>query len=823
MTKPWLESIAIQGFRSFGQARQEFNLPPSAGVFWGGNSQGKTSFVEALEFLLTGQIARRELLASTKDEFAEAMRNAHLQPLHPVIVQATVKCPDGQARTFRRTLINDYRRGSAAGCVSTIEIDGQPCTEAEVESQLGIRLSHPPLRAPVLAQHTLGYLFSVSPTDRAAYFRAILDTQDLEDFRAAVAALQPLLLAPTLPELDDLTAAEAIPALAGVVSRVRRAKKASDIEKALASCTAVLLDAAGIKPTDRLIEQAEQIDAELQRRRSRTFPVDMFSRASLSTWDGPSATFIAAAKTFLAEREKTDAEIRRLVDLFTAALKLHEHPDGLEPIDCPLCGTADALTPERINFIREQVRSAEAYTAALAAFRSALRSLDGQLDALGQAAVRAQPRFMREAAASRRAAGFTVARAANLVTNADAIRAWLDVVSPLWRAMRKLSREIGAARAAITAALNGAEQWREQQSLMGILAAVGEAHGHASEAIAAYESPAKALGEAVKTAVDQSADTKGWEALIRLSRNPHDLWTALGIAASHVAKLKGLEKALADIDTANGKVLDDKFNDLSHGVKFWWDKLRPDETAYFESVQRRSERARRTINIKVGLAAKEDRSDAKIRDAIAVFSQSQLHCLGLSLFLARAVHEGAGFVILDDPVLTSDDDYRPNFASSVLEALLALGMQTIICTQDHRTWRDIGNRWNYKGVEQFQLIRHDPTLGTEVRGQNDDLTTMMAKAQRLIKSADPIVRKDGAVRLREAIERFAKMLIVRDRREKGEALASITDYDGKDFGSYSAQAYALLVKDPSHPGKLRGHFGMIWQRHWWGLDDRGAV
>jgi hypothetical protein len=46
-------------------------------------------------------LTRRELLASTKDELAEAVGNAHLQPLHPVVVQARVKCPDGQARSFR--------------------------------------------------------------------------------------------------------------------------------------------------------------------------------------------------------------------------------------------------------------------------------------------------------------------------------------------------------------------------------------------------------------------------------------------------------------------------------------------------------------------------------------------------------------------------------------------------------------------------------------------------------------------------------------------------------------------------------------------------
>jgi hypothetical protein len=55
-----------------------------------------------------------------------------------------------------------------------------------------------------------------------------------------------------------------------------------------------------------------------------------------------------------------------------------------------------------------------------------------------------------------------------------------------------------------------------------------------------------------------------------------------------------------------------------------------------------------------------------------VFSRSQLHCLGLSLFLARAVYEGASFLVLDDPVLSSDENYRAFLNTDVIERLYAL-------------------------------------------------------------------------------------------------------------------------------------------------------
>ena len=78
-------------------AKQVLNLPSDIAVVWGPNSTGKTSLAEAIEFLLTGRIARRELMASSKDEFADALRNAHLPPGQQVSVAATITAPDGSS------------------------------------------------------------------------------------------------------------------------------------------------------------------------------------------------------------------------------------------------------------------------------------------------------------------------------------------------------------------------------------------------------------------------------------------------------------------------------------------------------------------------------------------------------------------------------------------------------------------------------------------------------------------------------------------------------------------------------------------------------
>ncbi len=280
MPSPRLRKLELQGFRSFGTARQTFDLSATVTVVWGGNSQGKTSLAEALEFLFTGLIARRELLASAKDEFAESLRNAHIPAGATVFVEAHIDCPDGVTRRLRRTLVDDFK-GSGA-CTSRLELDGQSCTEDDLANQVGLKLMPAPLRAPVLAQHTLAYIFSAAPGDRATYFRAILDTQDLEDFRNSVAAVEAALRPPTIPELDKLNAIEAIPELTVVAKKMRTAKTKADLDKHLSGALKVLLVADGITAKISRTERAEQLHEVLEQRRSQTFPTSLFARRPLT-------------------------------------------------------------------------------------------------------------------------------------------------------------------------------------------------------------------------------------------------------------------------------------------------------------------------------------------------------------------------------------------------------------------------------------------------------------------------------------------------------------------------------------------------------------
>jgi hypothetical protein len=246
MPKLQITRLEIQGFRSFGPKPQTLLFPSPIAAVRAPNSHGKTGLAEAFEFLLTGRIVRRELLASSQDEFAGALRNAHIPAGTAVFVRAEVVAPDGKTHTIKRTLTADYAKRD--DCRSALEIDGKPAVEQALLS-LGFVLSQPPLGAPVLTQHTLGYLFSARPQDRATYFKAVLEVTDLESFRAAVAALDGNLAVPAAPMLDKLDAAAAVQGMSPHLAPLKaKVPTIPEIDKAVAAALAALITASGGSP-----------------------------------------------------------------------------------------------------------------------------------------------------------------------------------------------------------------------------------------------------------------------------------------------------------------------------------------------------------------------------------------------------------------------------------------------------------------------------------------------------------------------------------------------------------------------------------------------
>ena len=802
MTTPKINKIEIQGFRAFGRKEQTLSFGSALAAIWAPNSQGKTSLAEAFEFLLTGQIVRRQLLASTQDEFADALRNAHMPAAMPAYVEAEITGTDGKPHSVRRTLISDYAKRK--DCQSALQIDGREAKESDLTA-LGIVLSQPPLAAPVLAQHTLGYLFSARPQDRATYFKKILEVTDLEELRGAAAALD----AKFKPDDHDrqwirLAAAAAIEDAEPLLTPLKTAVRApADLAAAIdGAITAILTAAVHPLPTTPA-ERVAALEELLQERRGKTFPVDGFDRKPLLNWTEPAQGEWDKLDAYLAERETVEEETRRLTALFREALAIPAVDTATQPIDCLLCGTEGGLTPERIAIIRIRAQETEDFQAAETAAIDTLRGMAASARAFERVTA-ACPRFLAIRSSERRQKGFRVERIRTLLGPEAAA-----VIDPWLKALRDLARArptIDATAKALTAEVDDyVEKPDTLDDLQPLVARFGEAataYRGFTELLRLYADAETALLEQLTAVIDAASDTRGWQELVDLAGDQGALRASLIEHQARLTLQSELNAAVRQIDRGNERVLDDKFAHLSGGIQHWWDLLRPDEPTFFSAVRPRKG-ARRTVDFKAGLSLDADRNASKMRDVVAVFSQSQLHCLGLALFIARALHEGAGFMVLDDPILASDEDYRAYFKTDVLEELIGADVQTIILTQDQKTWKDLEHRYLHKNIDMFQMVLTDRADGTAVTNTGDDLMAMLARADVLARGGHIELRKQAGELLRNAAERFCKEMLVRERWAKGDSGGALSDYDGKNLGQLEPKVEPLLTADPSHPGKLR--------------------
>lgn len=431
-----------------------------------------------------------------------------------------------------------------------------------------------------------------------------------------------------------------------------------------------------------------EIESILAKQRSKTFPVHGFQKHSPDAWSPPNKALWAQLNAYFEERGKIDNETRRLTALFRETLRLPFVSALKEAENCPLCGTQDALTTERIAYIKERFKETEDYQHAEADASRVLRQMESSAHTLSTMAESSLPQFLQWGHTVRHKEGFTGQRIRTLLgDDANTLGPpWLATIRPLKRAAAQMEKAANETVQLVVQYLRDLTKLQDTQPLKNAFSRLAEAKDAFLTAYKAYESQENLLTEHLNAVLDEKSETAGWQDFISLAHNQTALHSAIIERKARETVLKELKKAVKEIDKAKEKVLDDKFADLSESVQEWWELLRPDEPTFFSALGPRPG-ARRTIDIKAGLSPHpDDRSGAKIRDVVAIFSQSQLHCLGLALFLARAEHEKTGFVVLDDPIFSSDEDYRAHFNASVVEKLLSLPT----CSRVSRLWFEVG-------------------------------------------------------------------------------------------------------------------------------------
>ncbi len=752
----WVE---ICGFRAFGTEPRRLTLDEPLVVIHAANSQGKTSTAEALEFLISGHCSRRELLGGAKAEYHGSLRNAYIpDPHHDVYIAAGIYGPDGSLHQVRRDLVRDF--GSGSECVSRLTVDGVTCDDL---ADLGLPLADPPVRAPVLLQHTLRHVLSTEPKQRVSYFKSLLSINDLDVLRNRIGAARSTLEARPVGEtlrtgkrLTGTAAGSIVPALDAL------ADVKFDVKEVRAGVEQILLDAGTALLGEKLdsVQHLETaLEAAITSSHESVYPLRAFS--------GSTPLDQSIQPPDLAEYSSTlsqiDREVARLAPLLNAVLALDEFADLDHPVDCPVCSTPRALTPARIAALRDELRRSSATDSAVVtateSVASALRDLDrltASLSGLTPAVNSWSERQISEAdnllhqlkldiGLSTKARS-TAAGVARAVVCAEA------AAQNLYALLKRTHCAV-TAREQIPVGITDA-----YDVLTTSLLAIKDAHQK-------HCSCERALREAVEPAVRQSVTDSGSADLLHLVTHASQLVNDLhreAVRRRSVQRLGYAEKALG---AASGKVLDKRFGLMSDTIAAWWNTIRPEERVGFAGMRRRAGGAL-FVNLIAALRS-DPHGEAVERDALGIYSDSQLNALGLSIFLARCQLLGAPFVVLDDPIPGSDSDHRLTFTQRTLGALLDSGIQVILTTFDNKLaeWAQVNH--DHRGIISYELTLADTMAGTEPIQTSDAFSRFMLEAEDNLNAPTARGRRAACGSYRSAAERLAKQIVATGRSHDG--------------------------------------------------------
>ena len=758
---PCLKWLDVCGLRSFG-LEQNLTFEQPLALIWGGNSQGKTSIAEAIEFLLTGTVVRRLMLGGAKNEYDHSLRNVHHPVGEKMFVRAGIEDADGNVHTVERELISDFERNQ--DCRSRLTIDR---VEVADLSSIGIQLADPPLRAPVLFQHSIRYALSAAPSDRLTYFKALLEVSDLDFLADELKRVVDALPLPSMPFENDLAACLADADLAPLLDVFRDDAPASlglardRIAQGLRLGIERLSGAASVSALT-LAEASEELKAQVERQERRRFDLAAWRPGALPELSGASLDACSHYSTLAAQ---IDAEAERLRALFEAVLEVPSIRDLEEQTTCPVCEDG-TLTPARISVLRQQVAGATELraeqTAAqgeLGVVRAAVAELHTRTDALPP-----------------RAGKLSDEQLAAIDASASAILGKGASLRPIREAARQLEDNVAALRDATTDALklldDATRAVREARVLdLDTLSQTVEqtqaVRTEAATARATYTDAAGSILTPLKDKLDEQLGTSTWSCLLRLAEDPTTLVARLGKRSAVKRAKQEFMTAHRDIERAKLQVFRDKFAGMSGEILRWWDLLRPDEPVTFDRAEPRGE-GRRFVDMKAKLNADGHQEE---RDALGIFSDSQLNALGLAAFLARAHLQQTPFVVLDDPVQTGDDEHRDTFIDVVVPELVGAGLQVIITSHDSHMRTLMSNA---HALDGFTVTLDEPHKGTVVIKGTDSAEALLDEAKAFIKDT-PSLRDTGAQKLRVAAERVAKEILVQKRLENGER-ASLADY-----------------------------------------------
>lgn len=159
-------------------------------------------------------------------------------------------------------------------------------------------------------------------------------------------------------------------------------------------------------------------------------------------------------------------------------------------------------------------------------------------------------------------------------------------------------------------------------------------------------------------------------------------------------------------------------------------------------------------------------------DALHILSEGHVRCLGLAILLAKNLKERAPFLIFDDPVNAIDDDHRESIRRTLFEDQYFSHKQLILTCHGEEFFKDIQNLLPAKEVRNATLLSFLPRQGEQhVRVDYNCAPRNYILAAREHMNRNEV--RDALAKSRQALEALTKDKIWRYVSKHGDGNLSL--------------------------------------------------
>jgi AAA15 family ATPase/GTPase len=721
-----LKEITISGFRGF-KDQQTLKLNDNMILIRGANGSGKSSLVEAIEWLFFDEISRKKKSLCKSEYSGDFLRNLHCDKNQETFVELLSEIGGREVR-LRKKLLSPEKKEYYIN-------------DSLVNDFSSLGISFADVYKPILSQVEVKHYVETDPKDRWEETNKILGLGVLSEFRSALQDLQ------NSKENEDEydfskktyygieSDLEELPELADLADVIRKRPfspktfKHKLIEKI--NKTYLL----GARSTNQLSKTLEQ---EFKKLAKKSEDLELITQLIV-----PDNSLISCPSKLTEEIKKLFSVIRQSKP-FRAELYrfLETGKDLIKKTTCPFC-LEKTLTSEKIKQIDARIKENEEAETLLSDIRIKMaetkKLMEDFFSRISFSISLSTIEKVREHIEKN-------ADYLNDITKIDLIK---EQIVSLNKAIAKFKTDLEVLLALANKLSEGKIELDEKKTSLEILAMEKAADLNEKslkklrDDLQSLES--SLLSKAPSLSTQEKTDMNTVIMFRRIIDHLDDV-VCVGIYENNLNTVSSLIKEIEKFEKTKSRKL---LTDLNDQIKDFYDKLNPNEKTQFSELTPTSGKSRR-MQIKAI-------SYGKAMNPVSCFSESHMNCLCLSVYFSQRVLNNPywDFVVLDDPVQSMDEDHGKNLIRVLGE--VRTSKQVIVMSHNAKFCQDFTDLFYGQDYLFYEFS------GYSMKGPKIDLKHTPYEAYTMIArkyfNGNLEERAISGNNLRKAIERFTSDLL----------------------------------------------------------------